>query len=362
MSKHQGKISVIIPYYKGKKYIQQTVASVTSQPYKNIEILLINDGSPDDGDEVCQALAAKYPNIRYFKKENEGIGATRNFGIDRATGEYIAFLDQDDVWVKDFLDENTAEAIFNGGDMVCFSLYNCNHDFSRGRSDFVENKVIIGGGAKAVTEVWKHHSSIFFRKELITKHDICSPLTRHEDEIFRRKCLYVSQKVTCINKLMFLYRNNPSSETHRRQKPQALYGPILRSWKELIDWHWKKKPEDLEIQMVCKTLFCVYVMEAIEALCETHYKVAEIERIAKEELYLDDAMEYMLLLKDRGLRKRIESYVNHPRQFGKEHRVNGYKRSIGRMLLKIPFVKTRFNKKKYPTDLRYLDLTLSDEE
>lgn len=356
MVKHHGKITVVIPYYKGKKYIHQTVDSVVSQPYKNIEILLINDGSPDDGDEVCRALAAQYPCIRYFKKENEGIGATRNFGIQHATGDYIEFLDQDDVWVKDFLDDSTVEAIFSGGDVVCFSLYNCNHDFSRGWCDFVQNKVITGGGVKASTKVWKHHSSMFFRRSMILEHDIRAPRTRHEDEIFRHKCLYVSQKVTLIDKLMFLYRNNPASETHRRQSVESLYGPILGSWKELIQWHEDKHPEDLEAEISYKTLFCVYAIEGIEALCAAHYKMKDIEQIANEQLYLNDVRGYLPSIKDTYLRQRIESYIGHPKKFSRRHRIRGYMQDCGKLLLKLRFIKSYYYKKKYPVDLKPLGL------
>ena len=217
--------------------------------------------------------------------------------------------------------------------------------------------MITGGGVNASTAIWKHHSSMFFRRELILENEIKAPRTRHEDEIFRHKCLYVSQKVTLINKLMFLYRNNPASETHRKQKVENLYGPLLCSWKELIKWHEEKHLEDLEAQVTYKTLFCVYAIEAIGALCETNHKAAEVERIAREHLFLDDVLEYMLLLKDQGLRERIERYVNYPQRFINKRRKYGYKQSMGRMLLKIPGVKKRHYMKKYPTDLRPLELT-----
>ena len=345
------KISVVIPYYKGKKYIEQTVASVINQPYKNIEILLINDGSPDDGDDVCRALADQWPCIRYYKKSNEGIGPTRNFGLEHATGEYIQFLDQDDVWVKDFLDEQTVGAIFSGGDVVSFSLYHCNHDFSRGRPDFVENQVLIGGGVKVATAIWRHHSSMFFRRQMLLDYDIRVPPTRNEDEIFRHKCLYVSKKVTCIDKLMFLYRNNPASETHKKYKTEDLYGPILGSWKGLLQWHQETHPADLEAQHTYKTLFCVYAMEAVETLCASKHKLSVISKIAGEHLYHDDLVEYMQSLKDMGLRKRIEDYIEHPGYFARKCRIKACKEQIGRCLLKIPPVKLLYLKKKYPIDL-----------
>lgn len=85
-------VSVIIPVYNGEKFLQQTVESIISQPcQKNIEIILINDGSKDNSKLVCKALEEKYSNIVYYEKENSGIGATRNFGTLKATGKYLAF-------------------------------------------------------------------------------------------------------------------------------------------------------------------------------------------------------------------------------------------------------------------------------
>lgn len=78
-------ISVVIPFYNGEKYIVQAVESVLNQPYKNLEILLINDGS--SGRKCCECLAEKDNRVRYFYEENEGIGATRNYGITEARGK-----------------------------------------------------------------------------------------------------------------------------------------------------------------------------------------------------------------------------------------------------------------------------------
>lgn len=137
-------VSVVIPFYKGGKYIDQCVRSVLEQPYKNIEILLINDGSPSGG-EVCERIAKQYPEVKYYSKKNEGIGVTRNYGLMKASGDYIAFLDQDDVWVKGFLDENIVEVIQHN-DITAFSHYCTNHQMTRGNRITLEDSKIIGGG------------------------------------------------------------------------------------------------------------------------------------------------------------------------------------------------------------------------
>lgn len=95
------KISVIIPVYNVEKYIKRCLDSVINQTYKNIEVILINDGSLDNSGLICNEYAKKYNNIKVVHKENGGVSSARNLGIDNASGEYIAFVDPDD-----YIDKN----------------------------------------------------------------------------------------------------------------------------------------------------------------------------------------------------------------------------------------------------------------
>ncbi|KAA0127973.1 glycosyltransferase family 2 protein [Chryseobacterium sp. SN22] len=91
------KISVIVPVYNVEKYLPKCLESLISQTYQDIEILVVNDGSTDDSENIIQEYAQKYPEkIKPFAKENGGLSDARNFGIDRAAGDYIGFVDSDD--------------------------------------------------------------------------------------------------------------------------------------------------------------------------------------------------------------------------------------------------------------------------
>ena len=94
------KISVIVPVYNTSKYICKCLDSLINQTIKNeIEIIIVNDGSTDNSEEIIKNYIEKQENknlIKYYKKQNEGIAKTRNFGIEKATGEYILFVDSDD--------------------------------------------------------------------------------------------------------------------------------------------------------------------------------------------------------------------------------------------------------------------------
>lgn len=93
-------ISIVIPVYNVAEYLIECVQSVLNQTYTNFEILLIDDGSTDSSKELCDELTYKDPRIKAFHKKNGGLSSARNYGIDKATGEYIIFLDSDDYWIE----------------------------------------------------------------------------------------------------------------------------------------------------------------------------------------------------------------------------------------------------------------------
>jgi len=100
----QPKVSVIIPIYNSGKHLDRCLSSVVDQVYTNLEILLINDGSSDNSASVCKEYAKKDKRIHYYHKDNGGVSSARNFGMRKATGTYITFVDSDDVITKDSLD------------------------------------------------------------------------------------------------------------------------------------------------------------------------------------------------------------------------------------------------------------------
>lgn len=93
------KISVIVPVYKTEQYLNRCVQSITDQTYKNLEIILVDDGSPDNCPEMCDQWAKKDERIKVIHKRNGGISSARNAGLDSATGDYIMFADSDD-WME----------------------------------------------------------------------------------------------------------------------------------------------------------------------------------------------------------------------------------------------------------------------
>ncbi len=103
MQKEEIKFSIIIPLYNKARYVSNTINSVLSQSYENFEVIIVNDGSTDNSLEVVSNF--KDERIKVFTKQNGGVSSARNYGIQKASYPYIAFLDADDLWEKSFLSE-----------------------------------------------------------------------------------------------------------------------------------------------------------------------------------------------------------------------------------------------------------------
>lgn len=116
------EISVIIPVYNVEPYVEQCVKSITDQSFKKIEIILVDDGSPDSCPGICDRLAESDPRIRVIHNPHLGLAAARNTGIDAAAGKYLMFADSDDFTAPGFLDIPLRAAQKTGADIVIFQF------------------------------------------------------------------------------------------------------------------------------------------------------------------------------------------------------------------------------------------------
>ena len=126
-------VSVIIPVYNGERYIVQTIDCVISQTYKDIEIIIVNDGSTDKSYEKIRPYL-DLPNIKYIEQENQGVAAARNKGINNSSGEFIAFLDQDDLWLPEKIERQIKIFENNPG----IALVHSKFSFINGKGDRIE--------------------------------------------------------------------------------------------------------------------------------------------------------------------------------------------------------------------------------
>lgn len=125
-------ISIIVPTYNVEKYIRTCIESILAQTYRNIEVIIVNDGSTDQSLEVISDLICSHHNIKVINQKNQGISVARNTGIDAATGKYIAFVDPDDKIMPDFVSSLYQIADRTGADIVRGSFRDFNGNIPKG--------------------------------------------------------------------------------------------------------------------------------------------------------------------------------------------------------------------------------------
>lgn len=118
------KISIIVPVYKAEPYLRKCIDSILNQTFKDFELILVDDGSPDRCGEICDEYALKDSRIKIIHKENSGRSSARNVGLDIAQGEYIGFVDSDD-WIEpDMYEVLYSKAKIESADIIALN-YNC---------------------------------------------------------------------------------------------------------------------------------------------------------------------------------------------------------------------------------------------
>ncbi|HFR4186932.1 glycosyltransferase family A protein [Bacillus cereus] len=166
-------VSVIVPLYNAEKYIEETMESILNQTYKNIEIVIVDDGSKDQSSSIVKNLKKKYPEqIKYILQENQGVSVARNTGIENASGEYISFLDSDDLWHPTKI-EKQIESMHKNNMNACYCGY---MNFYEETGEKVENKTnfVKGNMTKAFLthQVFAQTSTWIFKKSIVMDHTI----------------------------------------------------------------------------------------------------------------------------------------------------------------------------------------------
>ncbi|MEE1475929.1 MAG: glycosyltransferase [Fusobacterium sp.] len=226
------KVSVVVPVYNVEKYLDRCIQSILNQTLKEIEIILIDDGSPDSCPKICDQYAKKYNKIKVVHKENQGLGFARNSGIEIATGEYIAFVDSDDFIEKNMFEYMYKISIENEVDMCMagYYIYNTRNNIKKEIKITTENIILTENEAKLCAcrmignlpeelrdeyygmSVWKNLYSL----EFLRKNNIKFNSEREyvsEDAIFHLNCVPKMKRIIIIPKSFYNYCDNSDSIT-----------------------------------------------------------------------------------------------------------------------------------------------------
>ena len=224
-------VSVIVPIYKTEPYIRKCIDSIMNQTYTYLEIILIDDGSPDQSGAICDEYAKRDGRVRVIHKENGGLSDARNVGIDSATGEYLMFVDSDDYIAPDMTEVLLKALVDNGADMsLCSYIYIDENEVEipeRIGQSPVKREVLTREQALeklAEPRYWYYvvaWAKLYKRELFQTIHFPKGKI--HEDEFVMHYLIGKCQKVACVPEAYYWYVQHQGSIMSNRNALSYLY-------------------------------------------------------------------------------------------------------------------------------------------
>lgn len=214
-------ISVIIPVYKVEKYLDRCVLSVVNQTYKNLEIILVDDGSPDNSPKMCDEWAKKDKRIKVIHKQNGGVSVARNDGLKMATGDYIAFVDSDD-WIEPTMYEEMLNlAISENADLTFCGIQEVRSDGSiykynelsleKLREKDLKYFLINARSGYDMLGVFGGICRILFKSSNAKNNKFDKNLKHGEDLCYLLKIFEVAERISVCKKCFYNYFKNEES-------------------------------------------------------------------------------------------------------------------------------------------------------
>lgn len=207
------KVSVIVPIYNVEKFLPKCIESIINQEYKNIEIILVDDGSPDSSGEICEHYKKIDNRIVVIHKENAGVSEARNTGIDYAKGDYICFIDGDDFVMLDYVSYLLELALKNKADISLTTEMFGNFDEKQSEEDSVR----IWTGEDAVEAILCYKVPIgcyskLFKKDILSQVRFIPDVFIGEGFNFNVDAFQHSNRIVASNRKIYYYRrDNPTS-------------------------------------------------------------------------------------------------------------------------------------------------------
>ncbi len=244
------KVSVIVPVYNVEKYIKKCLDSLVNQTLDGVEIIVINDGSPDNSQKIIDEYTKKYKNVKSYIKENGGLSDARNYGIKKATGEYISFVDSDDYIKKDMLEKMYNYAIKEDLDVVVCDSINVYDNGSeiliKSNNNYSDNDVrnYIISPPMACTRLFKKtiFDKIQFKKNIY-----------YEDLEMTPKVVNITDKIGFVSEGLYYYVQRDGSIMKQNVFNKKLLNifDVLKSNKDLLE---DKFPEEIEYMYITHLL------------------------------------------------------------------------------------------------------------
>ena len=254
------KVSVIVPVYNVYEYLEKCLNTLVNQTLKDIEIIVVNDGSPDDSEKIISKYSKKYGNIHAYKKENGGLSDARNFGIKKATGEYIAFVDSDDYVSYDMYEKMYNKAKSGNFDMVVCDLNYIYPDKEvRAYSNVMHDTTDI---KKTMLNIYPSAWNKLFKRKIIKDFEFKKGIWFEDVEFIYRVLPYI-KTIGVVNEPFYQYLQREGSITKRQDKRIYNYIDNLNG---VVDFYQEKEIYDkykLELEYVyVRYIYATFIKQA----------------------------------------------------------------------------------------------------
>ena len=260
------ELSVIVPVYNAEKYLHKCVDSILNQTYKDFELLLVDDGSPDQCGTICDAYAAQDPRVKVIHKPNGGVSEARNVELDQAKGNYISFIDPDD-WVEPDLFRSTIDFCkTKQTDIVCFEVCEVRKNKKKFHYRFAEDKIFAAQDAlqKILTDIIDNSPCNKIYKKEVWKGVRFPVGRRFEDVATIYKTFYNADRVGYIKNYFYYYVKHEGSAIASSFDAQRRYECYL-GYKERYEFSQKfckEAEEPCKMQAVAAALSVITTLEA----------------------------------------------------------------------------------------------------
>ncbi len=262
-------VSVVVPVYKVEDYLEKCIRSIQNQTYSNLEIILVDDGSPDRCGEICEEFAVKDERIKVFHKENGGLSDARNYGVQYATGKYLLFVDSDDYISETLIEKTVNAAETHSCDFVLFDYYYVKNGIEEVRTceEIPKNKVISLKKEKSLFTMPPSAWSKLFNREFYMNSGIEFPKGLYfEDLGTTPKFLLQAENIFYLKEPLYYYMIR-STSIMGNQNYERKYNDMILILNQVLDYYktkglFEQYREELEF-LVFKNAFFEPVRELV---------------------------------------------------------------------------------------------------
>lgn len=285
------KVSVVIPIYNGEAYIEQTINSILDSTYNNIELVLVDDGSTDKSLSICEKLKEKDSRIIIYSKSNEGVVSARNYGIMKATGDYLCFCDQDDIVARETY-ARQVESINRYQSDFCMcstgrsidgklSVFESSNDSYYEGDQILEELLypLLFNGYEVPIKMsnikrYPHIWCCMFRKEFIEKNRIKfrAYINYEDDLLVKIEALSKATKVSTLAYIGYYWRVNLKSETYAHKYVDNISGKQQECFDDMFNCLSKRVCDKKVLELFTRVTFCKQYMDAIHNLTSPYVK------------------------------------------------------------------------------------------